>query len=163
MKRNYTIDDYLRKVDRLVSACPEIALTTDMIIGFPGETEIDFQSTMQLLERVRFHGSFSFKYSDRPGTRAAELDSKLSEQEKGARLQIFQKRQDEISLARNRDYVGKTRTILVEHSDTTSIMGRTSTNHIVHVESGDKEIQAGDYIEVQITFGGQHALKGQLL
>lgn len=163
MKRNYTIDDYLKKVDRLVSACPEIALTTDMIIGFPGETEIDFQSTMQLLERVRFHGSFSFKYSDRPGTRAAELDSKLSEQEKGARLQIFQKRQDEISLARNRDYVGKTRTILVEHSDPTSIMGRTSTNHIVHVESGDKEIQAGDYIEVQITFGGQHALKGKLL
>ena len=83
MNRKYSVRQYLDKVDRLRAVCPEIALTTDMIIGFPGESEDDFQDTMHLLETVRYNGSFSFKYSDRPGTAAARFDDKYLNRKKG--------------------------------------------------------------------------------
>lgn len=165
MNRNYTISTYLDRVERLIAVRPDIAITTDIIVGFPGETEADFRQTMELLETVKYHGSFSFKYSDRPGTRAAKLDGKIEEKEKSRRLQIFQKRQDEISLERNQAYVGTIKTILVEKHVSAKLMGRTSTNHIVHVETaaGESSPRPGEYAEVKITFGGQHSLKGQLL
>src|SRR5690606_10446652 len=94
------------KVNKLREYCPDIALTTDIIVGFPGETDKDFAGTMELLEKVRFHGSFSFKYSDRPGTRASQFTEKVDEGVKSARLAQFQKRQDEISLERNKEYIG---------------------------------------------------------
>ena len=78
MNRKYTVAQYLDKVNKLHEYCPEIALTTDVIVGFPGETDADFAGTMELLETVRFHGSFSFKYSDRPGTRASQFEKKLT-------------------------------------------------------------------------------------
>ncbi len=162
MNRRYKIENYLERVRRLQSVRPDIAITTDIIVGFPGETEVDFAATMKLLETVRYHGSFSFKYSDRPETKAAKLDGKLSEAEKGRRLQIFQKRQDEISLERNRDYVGSRKTILVENVSEGSLMGRTTTNHIVHVNSTAAEISPGSFVDVRITFAGQHSLKGVL-
>ncbi len=162
MNRRYKIENYLERVRRLQSVRPDIAITTDIIVGFPGETEVDFAATMKLLETVRYHGSFSFKYSDRPETKAAKLDGKLSEAEKGRRLQIFQKRQDEISLERNRDYVGSRKTILVENVSEGSLMGRTTTNHIVHVNSTAAEISPGSFVDVKITFAGQHSLKGVL-
>ena len=162
MNRKYTIADYLERVDRLKSIRPDIAITTDMIIGFPGETEEDFQLTMDLLETVRYHGSFSFKYSDRPETTAAGLDGKLSEQEKGRRLQVFQKRQDEISQERNREYLDATLSILVETNIDGKMMGRTVTNHIVHVEQSPADLGAGDFTEVKIVHAGQHSLKGVL-
>ena len=162
MNRKYTIDDYLERVDRLKSIRPDIAITTDMIVGFPGETEEDFQQTMNLLETVRYHGSFSFKYSDRPETRAADLDGKLSEQEKGRRLQLFQKRQDEISLERNREYLDRTLPILIETSAEGKMMGRTVTNHIVHVEESPAGLAPGIFAEVKIVHAGQHSLKGVL-
>ena len=162
MNRKYTIDVYLERVDRLKSIRPDIAITTDMIVGFPGETEEDFQQTMNLLETVRYHGSFSFKYSDRPETRAADLDGKLSEQEKGRRLQLFQKRQDEISLERNREYLDRTLAILVETNAEGKMMGRTVTNHIVHVEESPAGLAPGTFAEVKIVHAGQHSLKGVL-
>ena len=115
---------------------------------------------MNLLETVRYHGSFSFKYSDRPETSAADLDGKLSEQEKGRRLQHFQKRQDEISQERNREYLDTTRSILVEVNAEGKMMGRTATNHIVHVEHSPADLVAGDFTEVKIVYAGQHSLKG---
>lgn len=162
MNRKYTIDNYLEKVDRLKSIRPDIAITTDMIIGFPGETEEDFQQTMDLLETVRYHGSFSFKYSDRPETSAAGLDGKLSEEEKGRRLQVFQKRQDEISQERNREYLDTRLSILVETNAEGKMMGRTVTNHIVHVEQSPTELSPGTFTEVKIVHAGQHSLKGIL-
>ncbi len=162
MNRKYTIDNYLEKVDRLKSIRPDIAITTDMIIGFPGETEEDFQQTMDLLETVRYHGSFSFKYSDRPETSASCLDGKLSEEEKGRRLQVFQKRQDEISQERNREYLDTTLSILVETNAEGKMMGRTDTNHIVHVEQSPNELSPGTFTKVKIVHAGQHSLKGIL-
>ncbi|NNK58159.1 MAG: MiaB/RimO family radical SAM methylthiotransferase, partial [Desulfofustis sp.] len=160
MNRKYTIDDYLERVDRLKTIRPDIAITTDIIVGFPGETEEDFQQTMNLLETVRYHGSFSFKYSDRPETSAAGFDGKLSEKEKGGRLQLFQKRQDQISLERNREYLESTLAILVEINAEGKMMGRTVTNHIVHVEQAPANLLPGSFTEVEIVHAGQHSLKG---
>ncbi len=159
MNRKYTIQTYLDKVDRLIAVRPEMALTTDMIIGFPGETEQDFKHTMGLLDRVRFHGSFSFKYSDRPGTMAAALDDKVDEQVKSERLQLFQKRQDEISLARNTEYIGRTLSVLLESVQPEVARGRTTTNHIVHVELKGVA-RPGHFIKAEIYHAGQHSLKG---
>ena len=164
MNRKYRVERYLERVERLRTVCPSIALSTDVIVGFPGETEADFQHTMDLLETVRFNSSFSFKYSDRPGTRAKELDDKVPEDIKSERLQRFQKRQDEISLEENRTYIGKNVTILVEQVTEATIMGRSSTNHIIHIDSGmPPTISPGDYQLVKVNFAGQHALKAELL
>lgn len=162
MNRKYRVADYLDKVHRLKAVRPDIAITTDIIVGFPGETQADFEATVELLETVRYHGSFSFKYSDRPETRAAGFDKKLSEEEKGRRLQVFQKRQDEISLERNREYLGTTRSILVEQNADNKLMGRTDTNHIVHVDKAPLTVSAGDFVEVDITYAGAHSLKGSI-
>ena len=161
MNRKYTIADYMEKIDKLVAVRPGIALSTDIIVGFPGETENDFSKTMDLLENVRFHGSFSFKYSDRPGTRAEKMQPKVEENEKSRRLQIFQKRQDEISLERNNDFVGLIRQILVEKASSEGVMGRMETNHIVHLSgAGINSLCPGEYVDAKITFAGQHSLKG---
>ena len=162
MNRKYSIADYLKKVERLREVRPDIAITTDIIVGFPGETDDDFQQTMTLLENIRYHGSFSFKYSDRPETSAASLDGKLSEEEKGRRLQEFQKRQDEISLERNREYLGSARSILIETNADGKMMGRTVTNHIVHVEQAPVHLLPGSFATVEIIHAGQHSLKGTL-
>lgn len=163
MNRKYSIKEYLQKVDGLRKVCPQVAITTDIIVGFPGETEEDFEGTMNLLETVQYNGSFSFKYSDRPGTKAQLLDSKVPEPVKSDRLQRFQKRQDEISLEKNRSYVGDTLMILVEKVAGEKMVGRTDTNHIVHIELTEKnDINPGDYLEVAISFAGQHSLKADL-
>ncbi|WP_419174805.1 tRNA (N6-isopentenyl adenosine(37)-C2)-methylthiotransferase MiaB [Desulfosediminicola sp.] len=164
MNRKYSVQQYLELVDTLRSYRPEIALSTDIIVGFPGETEEDFQGTMDLLEQVRYHGSFSFKYSDRPGTRSADFDDKVPEDVKTRRLIEFQARQDEISLERNREYLGSTKEIMVESINSDSIKGRTTTNHIVHVDSsglGDN-IRPGDLLMTEIYHAGQHSLKGKI-
>ena len=160
MNRKYTIAQYLEKVEQLRQARPKIALTTDMIIGFPGESEQDFAQTMELLETVQYHGSFSFKYSDRPGTSACELDGKVEEKIKGSRLQQFQQRQDEISLERNREYLDQHFDVLLESVASGGAMGRTETNHIVHLDNGGNRV-AGDYVRARITHAGQHSLKGR--
>lgn len=161
MNRKYSVAQYLRLVERLRHFCPEIALTTDIIVGFPGETEEDFAGTMQLLEDVRFHGSFSFKYSDRPGTRASGFADKVGEEVKTERLMRFQALQDEISLERNREYLGTKRKILIEERGEATAKGRTATNHIVHLQ---EEIAAlpGDFLDVTITHAGQHSLQGKV-
>lgn len=159
MNRNYTIDEYTKMVYKLREYCPSIALTTDIIVGFPGETDSDFELTMDLLNSVRFHGSFSFKYSDRPGTRAKDFINKVDEQVKAERLARFQKRQDEISLERNTEYIGTIKTVLLEKVNSQGGMGRTETNHIVHLQPSPL-LSLGDCVEVKITQAGKHSLKG---
>jgi len=160
MNRKYTRELYLEKVATLRSFRPEIAISTDMIIGFPGETEQDFEQTMDLLETVRFDGSFSFKYSDRPNTRSADFPDKVDEAVKGERLQRFQRRQDQISLERNKELLGKTVEVMVENVVNNAIQGRTGTNHIVHFKSAD-DFVPGDRVKVTITHAGKHSLNGQ--
>jgi tRNA-2-methylthio-N6-dimethylallyladenosine synthase len=159
MHRKYTREVYLEKVHGLRSCCPEIAISTDMIIGFPGESDRDFEQTMELLETVRFHGSFSFKYSDRPRTRSADFLDKVDEAVKGERLQRFQRRQDQISLDRNREFIGKTVEVMVERNQDRSVQGRTGTNHIVHFDSLES-ISPGRCVAVTINHAGMHSLKG---
>jgi len=162
MNRKYSVAQYLDLVDKLRSYCPEIALSTDIIVGFPGETEEDFQGTMKLLEKIRYHGSFSFKYSDRPGTRASNFGDKVTEEVKTERLMRFQARQDEISLERNQEYVGKVKEILVEDVGPDSLKGRTDTNHIVHLHE-DVIAKPGDFITAEIYHAGQHSLQGKIV
>lgn len=163
MNRKYTISEYLEKIETLRGYCPDIALGTDMIIGFPGETEEDFQSTLHLLETVRFNGSFSFKYSDRPGTRATSFDNPVPEEVKSERLARYQKRQDEISLECNRDYIGSVQEVIVEGKGKNSqYHGRSATNHIVHFVP-DREPKKGDIIMVHIDKASQHSLAGKII
>ena len=161
MHRKYTRELYLDKVAELRSFCPEVALSTDVIVGFPGETEEDFVQTMNLLETVRFHGSFSFKYSDRPETRSAAFPDKVDEQVKGERLERFQSRQNEISLARNQEFLGKRVEVMVEGCSESGIQGRTGSNHVVHF-TGQDMLQPGDLVMVTISHAGQHSLKGEM-
>lgn len=160
MNRKYTRELYLEKVAELRSFCPGIALSTDIIVGFPGETEEDFAQTLDLLETVRFHGSFSFKYSDRPNTRSADFTDKVDEQVKSERLQQFQQRQDAISLERNQEFLGRTVEVMVERSSSAGVQGRTGTNHIVHF-TGPENLSPGDLILVTITHAGRHSLNGE--
>jgi tRNA-2-methylthio-N6-dimethylallyladenosine synthase len=162
MNRKYTRELYLDKVAELRSFCPEIGLSTDVIVGFPGETEEDFAQTMSLLETVRFHGSFSFKYSDRPETRSATFPDKVEEQVKSKRLEHFQQRQNEISLERNKEFLGRSVEVMVEGRSETGIQGRTGSNHVVHF-SGSESLQSGDLIMVNIRHAGQHSLKGKAI
>ena len=161
MNRKYTVESYLEKVQSLRSYCPEIVITTDIIVGFPGEREEDFEETLQLLEKVRFAGSFSFKYSDRPGTRAAAFQDKVPESVKSQRLARFQKRQDAISLEHNRGYIGRTLSVMVESSEKGALKSRSTTNHVVHIET-EKNIPAGACISAKIVHAGPHSLQGAL-
>lgn len=163
MNRKYSRELYLEKVASLRAYCPEIALTTDMIVGFPGETDRDFEETMSLLEEVQYHGSFSFKYSDRPGTRSAEFTDKVDEALKSERLQIFQARQDAISLQHNERYVGRIFPVMIEKNTQESIVGRTETNHLVHVADASSNSLPGDIVSVRIIHAGQHSLRGEIL
>ncbi len=163
MNRKYTRELYLEKVAALRSYCPEIALTTDMIVGFPGETDRDFDDTMSLLEEVRYHGSFSFKYSDRPSTRSAAFEDKVDETIKSERLRIFQSRQDELSLEHNRSYIGKTLSVMIEKTGPDSVVGRTETNHLVHIAAPSGKRYPGEIVPVRIVHAGQHSLRGDFI
>jgi len=161
MHRKYTRELYLEKVADLLAHCPDIALSTDIIVGFPGETDSDFEQTMDLLREVRYHSSFSFKYSDRPNTRSAHFENKIEESVKAERLQRFQNLQDQISLERNQELVGKTVEVMVEKVHEDSVQSRTDTNHIVHF-APTSPCTLGDKVYVTLTHAGKHSLNGEL-
>jgi len=162
MNRKYTVETYLAKVEQLRQYRPDIALATDIIVGFPGETDDDFQATMDLLNRVRFHGSFSFKYSDRPHTRSAGFADKIPEATKSARLAAFQSRQDEICFERNCEYIGKKVEIMVETNNAAGVKGRTPSNHIVHCPAPATSLLPGDLTLARIVHAGKHSLRGEI-
>ena len=163
MNRHYTVADYLAKVAALRRVRPDLALATDVIVGFPGETDEDFQGTMDLLNTVRFHSSFSFRYSDRPHTRSADFADKVDEQVKQERLAAFQARQNEICLEHNQALVGRQIEILVEEIAGADGKGRTGTNHIVHFPAGSQPPAPGDLVQARILHAGMHSLKGELV
>jgi len=163
MNRKYTVATYLARVEGLRRFRPDIALTTDIIVGFPGESEEDFEATMELLGKVRFHGAFSFKYSDRPGTRSASFGGKVDEEEKSRRLARLQARQNEITLERNREYTGQRLTVLVEGESRNGKgqwQGRTAFNLVVNFPS--PPLRPGDSVEVVIEEGCRNSLRGRL-
>ncbi len=165
MNRGYTRESYLEEIDRLREACPSIALTADVIVGFPGEDEEDFRQTLDLIEKVRFDDLFSFKYSPRKGTRAAEFEDRVEEKVKQERLSILQELQRSITFQKNQALVGGVEEILVEGQSRQSdrdVTGRTRSNKIVNFE-GDIELLKGKLILVHITKAFPHSVRGEIL
>lgn len=162
MGRGYTRNHYLNLVDQLRRTDPEISITSDAMVGFPGETEGDFHMTMDLVERARFDGLFSFKYSDRDGTPAARMKGKVSEEEKSRRLNRLQSVQKEITRSINEAVVGQEMEVLVEgpgkrHGQFT---GRTGSNKIVNFVAQNQE--PGSLVRVRIRRGYVNSLLGEL-
>lgn len=134
MNRTYTWEHYLSLVEKIRSAVPTMSITTDMIVGFPGETEKDYEDTLDMMEKVRFDAAFMFKYSPRPGTKAATLVDTVPEDVKSVRLNRMIRLQNKHTLEKNQALIGKKVEILVEKESTKNpyeMMGRTSTNKIV--------------------------------
>jgi len=164
MNRKYTVAGYLEKVDKLRAYCPDVSLTTDIIVGFPGETEEDFAATMDLMEKVRYHAAFSFKYSSRPPAKSCEFEETVTEEEKSRRLAIFQNRQKEISLERNNEYVGQEMELMIEGKSKAEGQwaGRSKSNHTVNFQSQDTFVP-GQLVRVAIKEGCLNSLRGKLL
>jgi tRNA-2-methylthio-N6-dimethylallyladenosine synthase len=164
MRRGYTKETYLHKVHHLKEVCPSLALTADVIVGFPGEEEEDFKETLDLMDKVQFDDLFSFKYSPRKGTRAAQLEDKVEDKIKQERLSILQEIQKEITLKKNREMEGQGEEVLVEGQSKQSaqdVTGRTRSNKIVNFR-GDLNL-VGKLIPVQITKGFAHSLRGECI
>ncbi len=163
MNRGYTVKEYVEKVDKLRSACPQISITSDIIVGFPGETERDYQATIDLMEKIRFDNIFSFHYSKRAGTAAARLVDTVSESVKRERLQSLQALQEKHTLEKHEALVGDIAEILVEGVSKNSqedISGRTRTNKILNFK-GNHEL-VGKTVHVMITGAYLHSLRGRL-
>ena len=161
MKRNYTAMEYKSIIRRLRAARPGISISSDFIIGFPGETPADFEQTMKLVEDVRFDGSFSFVYSARPGTPAANLPDETPPAEKLARLQRLQKRIQELAEEHSRAMVGTRQRVLVtgpSKKDVQELAGRTENNRVVNF-AGPARL-TGHFIEVEISQALPHSLRG---
>lgn len=162
MNRTYTTKWYLEAVDRLREAAPDMAFSTDVIVGFPGEREKDFEDTMKLLERVRFDSSFSFKFSPRPGTPAAESPDRVDAGTAERRLAVFQERQREITLDHNRKREGANEEVLVSGAGRHSgwMTGRTTHNRIVNF-IGEPEMK-GKLAKVRVVDGLANSLRGEI-
>jgi tRNA-2-methylthio-N6-dimethylallyladenosine synthase len=167
MKRGYTVLEYKSIIRRLRAARPDISISSDFIVGFPGETEDDFERTMRLAADIGFDASFSFVYSRRPGTPAADLADDTPQEIKLARLQRLQAAINESSARISEAMVGSTQRILVEgpsKKDTAELMGRTENNRIVNfAAAGQDPAWVGRMIDVRITQALPHSLRGELL
>jgi len=166
MNRKYNRREYLEKVAGLRAARADIAITTDIIVGFPGESEADFEATMNLLEEVRYHGAFSFKYSDRPGTVSAGFDDKVEKVVKEARLARLQARQQEITMARHREYQGRVLEVMVEGESRDGAgqwSGRAASNQVVNFSAVEGRLAPGEMVKVIIEEACQNSLRGVLV
>jgi tRNA-2-methylthio-N6-dimethylallyladenosine synthase len=164
MNRHYTSEDYLKKVKKLREICPDVSITSDIIVGFPGESDDDFQKTIDLMEKVRFDSTFSFKFSFREGTSVAKLNGNIGESIKSKRLSILQSLQEKHSIEINKNLEGSVANILVEglsKNDQADIMGRTSTNKIVNFTGDIGTI--GKIVPVKIIKAYTHSLRGKVI
>ncbi|MDK2820506.1 MAG: tRNA-2-methylthio-N6-dimethylallyladenosine synthase [Clostridia bacterium] len=163
MNRGYTREHYLELVASLYEHIPGISITTDMIVGFPGETEEDFLLTLDLVKKVQYDNAFTFMYSPRKGTKAATLPDQIPLEEKKARLKALMELQNEISLAKNEAMVDQEVEVLVEgpsKNNPNNLSGRTRTNKLVIFE-GDKEL-TGKLVPVKITRAQTWQLRGEI-
>ncbi len=161
MKRNYTALEYRSIIRKLRAARPGVSISSDFIVGFPGETDADFEQTMQLIEAVRFDGSFSFIYSPRPGTPAANLPDETPHAVKLARLQRLQKRIQELADEYSAAMVGSRQRVLVEgvsRKSAAELAGRTDNNRIVNFAGQPRLV--GHFVDVEITKALPHSLRG---
>jgi tRNA-2-methylthio-N6-dimethylallyladenosine synthase len=164
MKRGYTVLEFKQKVRELRAARPDITISSDFIVGFPGETERDFEQTLALIDQVGFDQSFSFLYSRRPGTPAASLPDDVPAQTRQQRLAILQSRLDANARAINRGMVGSRQRVLVERHakrDARQLAGRTSNHRWVNFDGPDSLI--GTFVDVTITEALPNSLRGRWL
>ena len=162
MNRRYTREHYLTLVEKLRRARPDIGLTSDIIVGFPGETQAQFEDTMSLVRQVRFDAAYTFIYSPRRGTRAAEMPDPVTAEEKSARIQRLIELQQAISAETLQAQVGKRETLLVEGVSTRNaqtVGGRTPRGHMVNFEGGSE--LTGKFVEAEITSAGRNTLRGK--
>jgi tRNA-2-methylthio-N6-dimethylallyladenosine synthase len=171
MQRLYTRDEYMRRIDWMKRARRTISITTDVIVGFPGETEGDFEDTLTLMDEVEYDSIFAFKYSKRPNTSALALEDHISEEEKSRRLAIVQERQRAIQIRRNSELVGTVEETMVEgfNRATGQWIGRTSQNRTLNFTHGgypdltENESLAGNYLNVRVTRAGPNSLAGEAI
>ncbi|HZU24368.1 MAG TPA: tRNA (N6-isopentenyl adenosine(37)-C2)-methylthiotransferase MiaB [Bryobacteraceae bacterium] len=171
MQRLYTRDEYLRRIEWMKAAKRPIAITTDIIVGFPGETDEDFRGTLSLLDEVEYDALFSFKYSKRPNTPALALEDHIPEDEKGRRLSVLQDHQRSIQIRRNSNLVGAVEEAMVEgfNRATGQWIGRTSRNqtlnftHALHPAPGNGDNLIGSYLPVRVTRAGPNSLAGDAM
>ena len=165
MARNYTREQYFTLVEKMRRAMPGMALSTDIIVGFPGETEEDFAETLDLLDEVQYDSLFSFKYSPRPNTSALELSDHVPEEEKQRRLVIVQEKQRAIQIRRNAELIGGIQEVLVEGRNQAlgQWIGRTSCNRTLNFTHGDSGADSltGKYLPVRVTRSGPNSLVGE--
>ena len=164
MQRLYHRDEYMRRIQWMKQARRPIAISTDIIVGFPGETEADFEATLALIEEVEYDSIFSFKYSRRPNTAALALADQIPEEEKSRRLAIVQEKQRAIQIRRNAAYVGSIEECLVEgfNQATGPWIGRTSQNKTLNFLSpGASDALLGRYGDVRVTRAGPNSLAGE--
>jgi tRNA-2-methylthio-N6-dimethylallyladenosine synthase len=179
MNRKYNRELYLDKIVNLRDTCPQIAITSDIIVGFPGETDMDFEETLKLIETVKFDGLFAFMYSDRPNAPAIRYSDKVPEPQKNERLQAVLALQENFTKMKNQAQIGSTQSILVEgqskmqkpaeHDEAHKVVqwtGRTATNKIVNFMKPNNPanqggIYAGELINVRIEKAFSHSLWGE--
>ncbi len=164
MKRRYTRENYLDIIANLRSHCPEISISSDFIVGFPGETESDFQDTLDLIDEVGFDHSFSFLYSPRPGTPAAEYKDDAPVTEKKRRLSVLQNRISTHASQISASMLNSTQNVLVEGVSKrrpNEICGRTENNRVVNFEGSKKYI--GQFVDVRITMNMPNSLRGMII
>ena len=163
MQRLYTREEYMQRIAWMKATKRPIAITSDIIVGFPGETEADLEATLDLLDTVGYDSIFSFKYSRRPNTVALALADQIPEEEKTRRLAIVQERQRQIQIARNAAYVGSIEECMVEgfNKATGQWMGRTSQHKTLNfLYAGDADLN-GQYVHVRVTRSGPNSLAGE--
>ena len=166
MQRLYTRDEYMRRIDWMKNARRPIAITTDIIVGFPGETEQEFEETLKLLDDVQFDALFGFKYSQRPNTAALGMDNKVPEEEITRRLSAVLEKQRAIQLRRHSAMIGDTEEVLIEGRNhaTHQWIGRTAQNRTLNfTHPSDDAALLGTYMPVRITRAGPNSLAGEVV
>ncbi len=163
MRRGHKVEDYLSKVDSIKNSCRRIALTSDIIVGFPGETEDEFEDTLKLVRDCRFHGLYIFKYSRRPGTPAAKLPDSVSAEEKSRRFMALERLQMSIQSEIYRDYVGTDVEVLAEGLSARSqedLKGHTTCNKVINFRADRGRV--GQILRVKVTEAKSHSLYGEV-
>jgi len=162
MRRTYSREEYLEKLSWIKNARRSISVTSDIIVGFPGETQSDFEDTLGLLDAARYDAIFSFKYSPRPNTSALTMPDAIPEEEKGRRLAVLQEHQRGIQAVRNEKLVGSEFEVLVDawHASKGQWAGRSSSNRIVNFTSPRGNL-LGQYLQVRVTRAGPNSLVGE--
>ena len=164
MRRRYNVEKYLNLVDKIRVVRPDMSFSSDFIVGFPGETNEDFQDTMNIINEVRYDESFSFIYSPRPNTTASDMEDDVTNEEKKERLKILQTRLSQLSFGFSRKKVGTNQDCLIygqSKRDPGQLQGRTICNRVVNFQSNDTDL-VGQIVNIQINEALPNCLRGNL-